>query len=225
MIFFSIYVFISVYQLLITFRKTFPELLGSLCQSFVKCFEICRMNTQKCQVRWLTVDVSYLETIHRASLETRIKCLPADGNWGLKKHFNSLLPPSALSSCFSLTCCSQGAGELLVFSANFIHTAQSLHWKWSTLAHVASLFFSWHKGGFAKLKWNQQVPVLLHLLEMPTWSWVCVLGLVQKYRWQIGFKLIVTGLLWHHRDVYVSEVHPLRSRFYLITKNASVYLC
>lgn len=70
------------------------------------------------------------------------------------------------------------AGEFLIFSANFIHTAQSLHWKWNSLAHVASLFFSWHKGGFAKLNWNQQVPVLPALvrnayLVLGLCTWAC----------------------------------------------------
>lgn len=147
----------------------------------------------------------------------------------LQNIFVPFFPSVKFSSCFSFTCCSRCAGELLIFSANFIHTAQSLHWQWSTLAYVASLFFSLAHHGTRRvlqslIEANRYLSHL-HLLEMPTWCWVCVLGLAQQYLWQIGFKLTVTGLLWHHRIIYVSEFRPLRSRFCFTTKNASVHLC
>lgn len=141
------------------------------------------MNTRKCQVRWLTVDVYYLETIHRVSLKTWIKCLyPADGNWGPTKHFCSLLPLS----------------EILVLL--FLHLLLSLCW-W--VAYFQCKFHShspksalavkhfglcsliiflpgtpWHKAGFTKLNWSQQVPVSPALvrnayLVLSLCTWAC----------------------------------------------------
>jgi len=39
------------------------------------------------------------------------------------------------------------------------------------------------------------------------------------------FKTYVTEFLWHHGIIYVSEFHPLTSRFYFTSKNASVHFC
>lgn len=98
------------------------------------------------------------------------------------------------------------------------------------MVYVTSLFCFLTRGCFAKLNWNQQVivwPALVRtdLLGINFVYLDCFFWLAHKYLWQIGFKPIVRGLLWHNRIIYVSEFHPLKSRFYFTNKNASVHFC
>lgn len=204
------------------FSRTFRQPLPEVC----KVFWDLQDEHSKMKVRWLTVDVYYLETIHRVSLETRIKSLfPADGNWGLTKHFHSILPPSAALFLLLLDLLFSECWWVAYFQCKFHSHSPKSALEVKLLAHVASLFFSCMRGVLQSLIETNRYLSHLHLLEMPTWYWVCVLRLVQKYWWQIGFKLTATGLLWHQRIAYGSELHPLRSRFYFITQNASVHPC
>lgn len=186
------------------------------------------MNTRKCQVRWLTVDVYYLETIHRVSLETWIKCLyPADGNWGPTKHFCSLLPLSETLVLLFLLLLLSLCWWVAYFQCKFhSHSPKSAlavkHFGlWSLIIFLPGT--PWHKEGFTKLNWSQQVPVSPALvrnayLVLSLCTWACTKIFMANW-----FQL--TGLLWHHRIIYVSEFRPLRSRFYFTMKNASVHLC
>lgn len=206
--------FFSVYELLITFRKNFPEFSGSLCWRFVKCFEICRMNTQRCQVWWSTVDVYYLETIHRVSLETRIKCLYlADGNWGLTKHFHFLLSPSAALILLFLDLLFSECWWVAYFQCNFhSHSPKSALEVKLFRSCSLIIFLLAQEGVLQSLYGNQQLPVSPALvrnayLVLSLCTWACTKILMANW-----FQTYPNRVAVASQDCSCCRISPLKGQ-------------